>query len=365
MIKRLFAFIFALMLCFSLIACDNQNKDLSTTSSAISNGMSSEDSEDALSETSNQVSDETSTETSKETSGESSLETSKETTSQSSDESSKETSEPKDTIPPAFIGTVSGKLSKITHNQNENVDLLKDVVARDNLTADKDVVITIIDYAGYSKSKPGNYTITIQAADKAGNKTTIKRDITVVSTAVQKTVVKIGGAIPFSYNEADALSYTSSGTKFRKSDIIQVMTKDFFVSEYNKHSAEHTNNGSVPYFPNGVLLVLDQDMNIVQMRFAVGVTVQIDAAGKLKSTELTWTNAIDKDNGGGLFKGFISELDTLLPKGGFLLFVGNTTPEVCRKFLISKLFYSGYTGGAVAVENKDINITAIKIELLK
>ena len=361
MTKRIFAFTFALMLCFLLIACNNQNEDISSTkSSSTSNGIISEDSKDTSSETSNHVSYETS-----KTASEGSIETSNGTSSQSSDESSKETSEPKDTIPPAFIGAVSGKLSKITHNQNETVDLLKDVVARDNLTADKDVLITIIDNAGYSKSKPGNYTITIQAVDKAGNKATIKRDVTVVSTAVQKTVVKIGGDIPYSYNEADALSYTSSGTKFRKSDIIQVMTKDFFVAEYNKHSAEHTNNGTVPFFPNGVLVVLDSDMNIVQLRFAVGATVQIDASGTIKSTELTWTNTIDKDNGGGLFKGFISEINTLLPKGGYLMFVGNTTPEVCRKFLVSKLFYSGYAGGAVSIENKDINITTIKFELQK
>ena len=366
MAKRLLAFSLALLLSISLISCGGTGESSGTASSSLtSKEVSKMVSNDTSKESSIEISDETSDEISNETSEEAS--TTDETSKETSAETSKETSDaaPKDTIPPAFIGATSGKLTKITHNQNETVDLLKDVVARDNVTKDKDVVVKIIDYSGYNKSTPGNYTITIQAEDKAGNKATVKRDVSVISTSVQKTVITIGNDVQYSYNEVDALSYTASGTKFRSSDVLQVMTKEFFVSEYNKHSATHTNNAKVPYFPNGVLVLLDKDMNIVQVRIAAGATIQLDSAGKLKSSELTWTNGIDADNGGGMFKGLMSELDTILPKGGYLVFVGNTAPEACRKFLISKLFYSGYTGGAVTVDNKDIDISKLKFELKK
>lgn len=331
MTKRLITLLCAVLLSFALVACESDSDETSNTEPSTSTN-----------ETSN---------------------TESSTTEETSETS--ETAESRDPIPPAFINAKNGKLLAIEHNKDEEVDLLQGVVVRDNLTKDEDVVITITDYADYDKSVPGEYTITIQAEDEDGNKATVTRAVTVVDTAPkEKKIVSIGSKqSPYSLNEKEALSYTDSGTKFRIDDIIQVMTKEFFIEEYNKYSADHTNNGSVPFFPNGVLLVVDNDKNIQQVRIAAGETIQIDADGKLKTTGLKWTNSIDENNGGGLFKGFISEIETIIPDDGYVIFVGNPEPEVCRKFLISSLLYSDYKGGAVSASNKDIDITNIKIEI--
>ncbi|MEG2117730.1 MAG: DUF5011 domain-containing protein, partial [Clostridia bacterium] len=268
--------------------------------------------------------------------------------------------------PPAFLNASNGKLAPIEHKKGEEVDLLQGVIARDNLTKDADVVVMIANNGGYDKNLPGTYTITIQAEDEAKNKSTVTRAVTVIDkTPVKISELSIGTEqSPYSYNEKDALSYTSSGTKFRAKDVIQVMTKEFFVDEYKKHTAEHTNNGLIPFFPNGVLVVIDNDMKIQQVRIAAGENIQINSDGKLKTSELSWTNSLDAANGGGLFKGLILEIESIIPDGGYVIAVGNEAPEACRKFLISHLLYSAYAGGGVAADNKDIEITNIKVKLL-
>lgn len=266
----------------------------------------------------------------------------------------------KDTIPPAFLYAEDGFLPAVTHNQNENIDILEGVTARDNITPDDKVEISISDNGGYDKAKAGEYIVTIEAKDEDGNTATVKIRVTVKEVVSKKTL-----SLKDIYAEdvEDALSYTSSGTKFRSSDIIHVLEKSEFVAQYNKYSADHTNNGGTPFFPNGVIVITDSDYKIVQVRIAAGENLQIEADGTVKNSGFAWTNSLDATAGGGMFKGILGDLETLIPDGGYLFFVGNPGDQTCRAFLIKNLFYSDYVSGGVTVDNRNVDISGLVITL--
>src|SRR5690554_2833534 len=270
-----------------------------------------------------------------------------------------------DTIPPAFVGAINGVLPALEHLKGEEIDLEQGIRVRDETTKEEDVVLRVSDFGGYNKDIPGEYTIVFEAEDEAGNTSQAERVVVVRDILVKEynALVINGENAEYEFNRSDALIYTSSGTNFRIFDIIQVMDKEFFIASYNEHKDDHTNNGGIPFFPNGVLLIVDEDMKVQHIRIAAGALIQINADGQLEEDALTWTNGVDAVNGGGLFKGLIDELDTIIPNGGYLMFVGNTAPEVSRKFLIKNLFYSGYEGGAVTLENFDIDVLELSIEL--
>jgi len=189
-----------------------------------------------------------------------------------------------------------------------------------------------------------------------------------LSTIVVETIqaIVIGDSYTeYVYNDTTALEFTSSGTSFRSNPLVQLMTKEFFIAEFNEHKVEHTNNGSVPYFPNGVIVITDANMNVKLIRLAVGITVEVNAEGVLTSTGLTWTNGVDATNGGGNFKGIVEALESAIPDGGFIMFAGNAAPETGRKFLTQNFFYSGYVSGAVTLNQYDANISALTIEIVE
>ncbi|MDF2699017.1 MAG: hypothetical protein K0Q49_573 [Haloplasmataceae bacterium] len=271
-----------------------------------------------------------------------------------------------DQVPPAFVGAVLGKLEGVEHLKGEEINLLEGVSARDNVVG-SDVEVTVINYGGYEKDIPGDYTIVIQAEDAAGNKATVEKTVTVIDTLTRTlNAIVIGGKFAeYVLNDTEALTYTTSGTKFRSFDIVQVMTKEFFVTEYNEHKASHTNNASVPYFPNGIIVVVDNDMKPKLVRLAAGVVVEVSDAGVLKTTELTWTNGVDVTNGGGNFKGLVEQLDTLIPDGGYVIFSSNVADQKGRIFLIQNFFYSGFEAGALTVEQFDADYTQTSMELVE
>ena len=286
---------------------------------------------------------------------------SKEETSEVSKEISKEESDvQKDTIPPAFTDAKDGKLPPVTHKVNEDVDISKDIKVCDNETPDGEIVLTIKDDGGYDKAVAGEYTIILEATDKAGNKATASMTVTVLPSNEAGNIEIGKGDIKVQYNQEDALEYTDAGTRFRSYDIIQVMEKDFFKEQYKKHSSEHTNNGKVPFFPNGVIVITDKDFTIIQVRIAAGANIQIEKDGTA-TDNVPWNSAIDAEKGGGMFKNFPKDLDKLIPDGGYVYMVGNPGEQLCRKFLIQNLFYSGYESGAIELSNKDMEIAGAKL----
>ena len=94
-------------------------------------------------------------------------------------------SDKKDTIPPAFVDAVDGALPSVSHNVGEETDLLSGIIARDNITADADIVITVTDDGGYNKDIAGTYTLTLQAQDEDGNLSTVTLEVTVKEIVAQ------------------------------------------------------------------------------------------------------------------------------------------------------------------------------------
>lgn len=265
-----------------------------------------------------------------------------------------------DTIPPAFLDAVDGALPSVSHNAGEEVDILSGIVVRDNSTADKDLTLSVYDDGGYDKDIAGVYTVTLQAEDENGNASRATLEITVKAVSAQSVITFSGN---YAVNSEDALSYTSAGTKFRTVDVIQIMDIDTFVSQYESYSADHTNNGGTPFFPNGVIIITDKDYNILQVRIAAGENIQIDADGSVKNSGFNWTNSIDPSNGGGMFKGILNDLSAIAPDGGYIMFVGNPGEQTCRIFLIQQLFFGGYESGAVTLDSCDVDISNTKISL--
>ena len=271
-----------------------------------------------------------------------------------------------DTSGPVFIEAVDGFLEDFVHLQNVEVDLLTNLLVADNQTATAEIVIEIVDDAGYDRSLPGNYVITIQARDTAGNITQVQRRVEVIeSYARYSTFITLNeNRLEVRFNEEDALSYQTSGTKFRSRDVIQVMTKAFFLSEYDKHKDNHTNNFAIPFFPNGVLVMVNEDFVIQQVRIAAGELVEINKDNVQTTGDgLSWNNTIDSQQGGGIFKSVVETIESILPDGGYLIFTGSMSPETARQFLIKNLFYSNYTSGAITLDQQDQDVRNVLFQL--
>lgn len=266
-----------------------------------------------------------------------------------------------DTIAPAFLGLVSGKLPAISHLETVDVDFLAEIVARDN--RDGYEVTVEFDLGDYDKNTAGEYVITYTATDKSNNSTTVERVVTVID-ALDVTVdaARIGDNwIPFVYNSDQAFVFDSvfGGAKFRLQDVLHVMSKDFFNAQVLEHGAEYPNNNNLPLLPYGSLIVTDKDYNIIHARFQTGVYLQMDVvegATVLTHTDVIWNNGA----GGDLFKG----ISDIIPADGFVMFISPVAPQAARIFLVSNLFYSGYTGGAVTKDLQDIfELTEIELAL--
>ena len=271
---------------------------------------------------------------------------------------------PVDTIPPHFVGAIGGELPSITHLKGEEINVLSGVVARDNIP-DTEVIVTVIDWDGYDKDIPGEYTITIQAEDEAGNKSTVTRKIIVLETIVRSlSAIVIGDDFTeYKYNDPVALTFTPSGTAFRSSSIAQVMTKEFFIEKYNEFKGQHTNNGQVPFFPNGIIVILDNDFNVQLVRVGQPTSFEVNANGEVKSEDLTWHNGIDANNGGGMFKGIIEALEEAIPNGGHIMFAGNWGEQQGRLFLMRNFVFSGYEGGIVHLDSIDADYSDMEVRL--
>ena len=266
-----------------------------------------------------------------------------------------------DTIAPAFLGLVNGKLPKISHLETLDVDFLAEVVARDN--RDGYEVVIAYNLGDYDKNVPGDYVITYTATDKSNNTTTVFRDITVIDALdITVNAARIGNNwIPYTYNQADAFKFDSvfGGATFRQQDVLHVMSKTFFDAQVIEHGAGYPTNNNLPLLPYGSLIITDKDYNIIHARFQTGVYLQMDVVDGVTvftHTDVIWNNGA----GGDLFKG-VSEM---IPADGFVMFISPIAPQAARIFLVSNLFYSGYTGGAVTKDLQDIfELTNIELVL--
>ncbi|MDF2700021.1 MAG: hypothetical protein K0Q49_1577 [Haloplasmataceae bacterium] len=265
-----------------------------------------------------------------------------------------------DTIPPAYVGGITD----LEHIKGVQIDLLQGINVIDNVP-NKAIELSVIENGGYNKDVSGVYTLVIEAKDSAGNTKTINRKVTVLNTMTKtiSAVVMGDSYAEYEMNSMTALTYTSGGTAFKKYDTIQVMTKDFFVEQFNLNKANHTNNGGVPYLSNGVVVIVDNNLNTKHVRIASGISVEMNGEGVVKTSNLSWTNSIDVVNGGGNFKGIVETLESVIPDGGFILFTASAEEQNSKRFFIQNLFYSDYTSGTIATSQFDVDYANITLEI--
>lgn len=272
-----------------------------------------------------------------------------------------------DTIAPAFLGLVEGKLEAIEHLKGVEVDLLEGVKARDNVDGDN-VTITIIDRGGYEVGKVGKFTLTYQAADTALNKATVTREITVIDTLdVTLGAVVIGDDF-FEYSLNDERAFTlapDSTAFFRTQDLVHVMDVDFFKAQIELNKDKYDADG-VPLLPYGSMALVNPEGKVVYARFSAGATMEIDDKGVITSKDLEWGAKLGA--AGSLLFGLEPKMDELLPDGGKIMFIASvgdgTTGQQSRKFLHRNLFSSEYVGGVMYGPSQDIDIETVVVEFI-
>jgi uncharacterized protein len=92
--------------------------------------------------------------------------------------------------------------------------------------------------------------------------------------------------------------------------------------------------------------------------------LEISGLNQVKTTNLDWSNTLDATNGGGNFKNITSVIESLIPQGGYILFTGAAGDQLSKKFLISGLFDSSYTGGLISSTNHSVDVSTTLIAFL-
>ena len=269
-----------------------------------------------------------------------------------------------DNVAPAFMGAVAGELPQIKHLETVEVDLLEGITARDNVD-NYDVTITV-DKKDYNKDVAGTYKITYTAEDKSGNKTNIDREIVVepaLDALVDAAVIGTDW-VEYVYNDETAFKNAGTyGATFRQVDKLFVMDKAFYEAQLLANADDYPNNSGIPVFPYGSLIITDSDFNIIHARFQTGVFLQMDVVdGETVTTHtnVEWNSDTTGIAGGSMFHG----VSALIPEGGYVMFASSPEPQKTRIFLVSNLFYTEYTGGAVTKDPQDIfELTDIELEL--
>jgi hypothetical protein len=259
-----------------------------------------------------------------------------------------------------FDNVSNGFLPSLTVTQGDNVDLLAGITAKDN--NNNSLTVVIKDDNGFDKDVPGIYRVVYEATGLNGDKIEKERLVCVVTrnSITYDALVVDGENIKYTFNSETALQYSSSGAKFRNLDEVQVMTKEFFIEKFNQYKGDFSNNAGFQYFPSGVIVFLDNDLNFKYIQIAPSA-LEVDENGVVKTTGLDWNNnTIDANAGSGNFKNILTRIEQKLPNGGYVLFAPPKDPQLGKKFLVRKYFFSGYIGGTVAAGDFNVDVKNVK-----
>lgn len=267
-------------------------------------------------------------------------------------------------VGPVFDNIENGYLESLDLSKDQDVDLLEGVSAKDY--QGNPATVTIIDNDNFNISEYGSHTIKYEATDLLGNKSTALRYVNILmrNSIVYDALFINEEKSSYVFNNEDALNYTSSGTQFRSYDQIQVMTKEFFIDLFNNKKGQHANNGEIPFFSSGVIVILDQNMKVKHLRVSPS-PIEVDALGNVKTSNLNWTNSIDKDNGGGNFMNIIETLNNVTPDGGLIIFAPPKDQQLSKKFLVKNLFNSNYESGTISSTDFNIDFKSLNISLVE
>ncbi|MGN1294876.1 MAG: immunoglobulin-like domain-containing protein, partial [Bacilli bacterium] len=265
-----------------------------------------------------------------------------------------------DNIAPLFVNAVGDRLSSVYTVINNPIDLLSGVKVIDNNKGEVDLVILNEHEINYSQA--GVYEIRYQATDEAGNSTICYRELIVqkLKTITYNAVVIDNNGFEYKYNDETALQSTSSGARFRLSDQLYVMEKDFFLAQYNLNKDDYTKNGGEIFFPYGALVIADKDGSFKLLR-AGSNAVEVNCEGKSITPTFQLSQSENKE---GLFKGIVDLVNTLIPDGGYVIFCADRDDNLSKSFIIKNLFYSEYNGGIITSTYYNMNANEKTIKLI-
>ena len=184
-------------------------------------------------------------------------------------------------------------------------------------------------------------------------------------------------------NSKESLIFNSGrgGAGFRlDSGKAYYYTKDMYktLSESTEVVSSFTSlspNHGVPWFNNGVLVILDADGNFYQARLAVGVPAQINADGTVifgnaaarvtteaalaeqeEDSNLTW-DIITPNAANTKAHGPLADILDVLPDGGSFYIFPNATDSKVRDAAIKLFWNPNYTGGAIVDNDNEAAAT--------
>ena len=165
-----------------------------------------------------------------------------------------------------------------------------------------------------------------------------------------------GTAIPLKYNDATALANTTgSGANIRSDShagYIYVYDKATLAATLESVASQYATNAGVPYFPQGIAIILTSEYKLHQVRMSSGgdaSQIQINADGTVSSVadSLKWnalTTPLEANNAHGLMKDIVSDV----PEGGYVAVIANfSQTQYPGQILVQKLYDSAYATGAI------------------
>ena len=264
-----------------------------------------------------------------------------------------------DDIAPLFVNAVDGRLPTLKTVINNPVDLTQGVRVIDNIT--KEVKLEVINGNEIDFSKPGVYEVHYKALDEAMNEATAYREVVVqnLKTITYDALVIDGRGHDYVLNDENALKYTSSGARFRLTDNIYVMEKEFFLTSYQQNKNDYSKNGNEIYFPHGALLIIDQNGSLKLFR-AGASPVEVNEYGENVTPGFSTSQSTTKE---GIFKGIEGIVNSLIPDGGYVIFASHRDDNQSSRFLINNLYSSEFSSGSLSRSDYNMKPNQAKISL--
>ena len=154
-----------------------------------------------------------------------------------------------------------------------------------------DVKVKVIAKAeGKEDSEPAikNYRFSAQLTDGTNN----------LNVNVNVTSVFYNAGSGASCRLTDAVSSLLTGAKYKEA-----------VDTYVKDKTTYANNAYHAFMQNGIIIILDKDLNVKQIRFGYVTASQIDGEYNI-SAPTTWNNSgVNATNGGGNFLNIENEVE--------------------------------------------------------
>lgn len=154
-----------------------------------------------------------------------------------------------------------------------------------------DVKVKVVAKADGKEDSEGaikNYRVSAQLSDGTNN----------LDVNVNVTSVFYNDGSGAACRSTDKVSSLLTGAKYKEA-----------VNTHVKENAKYANNGYHAFMLNGIIVILDKDLKVKQVRFAFATALQIDAEYNI-TTPTTWDNiGVNATTGGGNFVNIENEVE--------------------------------------------------------